>query len=145
MQVGGNHYETMDIQPWDAMEASSNLDELKGYHINTVIGYLMRRNSKGGDVDIRKAAHHMQRLIQIMDDAEGELKPCTMDRMDQQALFNLMDDEQVPEMPKEVAGIAEILRKLTGADVSVREVRVKKPETSCDGGCTRCSASRKGV
>ena len=139
MQVGGTHYEEMEIQPWDAMEASSNLDELKGYHINTVLGYLMRRHGKGGDVDIRKAADHMQRLIQIMDESEEEPEP----------LFNLMDDEQVPEMPKEVADIVEMLKKINGDDVMVRAVRIKKPESkpeaSCDGGCARCSASCKGV
>ncbi len=126
-QVGGNHYEAMDIQPWEVIESCLSEEQVKGY--------LMRHHKKGGDIDLRKAAHHLERLVEYMDESTEEPEP----------LFNLMDDEQAPEMPKEVADIAEMLRKFTGADVSVRAVRVKKPESSCDGGCARCSASCKGV
>ena len=74
-----------------------------------------------------------------MDESEEEPEP----------LFNLIDDEQAPEMPKAVADIVEMLKKAHGADISVRAVRIKKPESkpeaSCGGGCARCSASSKGV
>lgn len=134
-QVGGNHYETMDIQPWEVIESCLSEEQVKGYHVATALAYLMRHHKKGGDIDLRKAAHHLDRLVEYMDESTEEPEP----------LFSLMDDEQVPEMPKEVADIAEMLRKFTGADVSVRAVRVKRPESSCDGGCARCSASCKGV
>lgn len=141
-QVGGNHYETMDIQPWEVIESCLSEEQVKGYHVATALAYLMRHHKKGGDTDLRKAAHHLERLVEYMGESTEELEP----------LFNPMDDEQAPEMPKEVADIADIaemLRKLTGADVSVRAFRIKKPEsspeTSCDGGCARCSASCKGA
>lgn len=138
-QVGGNHYETMDIQPWEVIESCLSEEQVKGYHVATALAYLMRHHKKGGDTDLRKAAHHLERLVDYMDESEEEPEP----------LFNLMDDEQAAEMPKEVADIVEMLKKIHGDDVTVRAVRIKKPESkpeaSCDGGCARCSASSKRV
>ena len=134
-QVGGNHCETMDIQPWEVIESCLSEEQVKGYHVATALTYLMRHHKKGGDTDLRKAAHHLERLVDYMDESEEEPEP----------LFNLMDDEQAAEMPKEVADIVEMLKKIHGDDVTVRAVRINKPEASCDGGCARCSASCKGV
>lgn len=121
-QIGGNHYETMDIQPWEVIESCLSEEQVKGYHIATALSYLMRHHKKGGDTDLRKAAHHLERLVEYMDESTEKPEP----------LSSPMDDEQEHEMPKEVADIAEMLRKLTGADVSVRAVRIKKLESSCD-------------
>lgn len=64
-QVGGTHYRDMPIAPWDAMEVWLSLEELRGYHKGVVIGYLARERAKGGDEDIAKAAHHLQRLVEL--------------------------------------------------------------------------------
>lgn len=70
MQVGGTHYRDMDIQPWEAMEAWLTPEEYRGYHKGVVIAYLAREREKGGMQDIKKAAHHLQRLIEL----QGETK-----------------------------------------------------------------------
>lgn len=72
-QVGGSHYHELGIQPWTAMEAWGTLEELRGYHKNTAIAYLARERLKGGTDDIRKAHHHLSRLVEILDEAEEEL------------------------------------------------------------------------
>lgn len=62
-QIGGDHYITMAIQPWEAMEAWMTPDEYTGYHIGVAISYLARWRRKGGVDDIRKAHHHLTRLL----------------------------------------------------------------------------------
>ena len=66
-QVGGSHYKDMAIQPWQAMEAWLTADEYRGYHKGVAIAYLARERDKGGIDDIKKAIHHLQRLVEIED------------------------------------------------------------------------------
>ena len=63
-QVGGDHYAVMQVQPWEAMEAWLTPEEYRGYHKGVAIGYLARERQKGGDEDIQKAIHHLQRLTE---------------------------------------------------------------------------------
>ena len=64
-QVGGSHYKDMAIQPWQAMEAWLTPDEYRGYHKAVAIAYLARERDKGGIEDIKKAIHHLQRLVEV--------------------------------------------------------------------------------
>jgi transposase len=64
MQVGGDHYRTMQVQPWDALKSWLTPAEYRGYQKGTAISYLARERSKGGDIDIRKAAHHLMKLAE---------------------------------------------------------------------------------
>jgi hypothetical protein len=73
-QVGGSHYSSMAVQPWDALDAWMTPEELRGYHKGIVIAYLAREKQKGGDQDIRKAAHHLQKLVELLD-AEQAKQP----------------------------------------------------------------------
>ena len=66
-QVGGNHYKDMGIQPWQAMEAWFTPEEYRGYHKGVAIAYLARERQKGGLDDIKKAIHHLQRLVEMAD------------------------------------------------------------------------------
>jgi hypothetical protein len=63
-QVGGDHYREMAVQPWEAMEAWLTPEEYRGYHKAVAIAYLARERQKGGDEDIKKAIHHLQRLVE---------------------------------------------------------------------------------
>jgi hypothetical protein len=64
-QVGGNHYKDMPIQPWEALEVWLTPDEYRGYQKASAIAYLARERQKGGMQDIKKAIHHLQRLVEI--------------------------------------------------------------------------------
>lgn len=66
-QVGGSHYKDMVIQPWQAMEAWLTPEEYRGYHKGVAIAYLAREQHKGGVDDIKKAIHHLQRLVEVME------------------------------------------------------------------------------
>ena len=65
-QVGGSHYKDMPVQPWEAMEAWMTPEEYRGYHKGVAIGYLARERQKGGDQDVEKALHHLQRLTEYL-------------------------------------------------------------------------------
>lgn len=72
-QVGGSHYKDMgDFQPWDVLAHWLTPEEYRGYQKGVAIGYLARERSKGGDTDIRKAIHHLQRLEEELDRLDGE-------------------------------------------------------------------------
>lgn len=70
-QVGGSHYKDMAVQPWQAMEAWLTPEEYRGYHKGVAIGYLAREQQKGGIEDIKKAIHHLQRLVEMQDDTKA--------------------------------------------------------------------------
>jgi hypothetical protein len=59
-QVGGDHYRNKAIQPWDYI-TSNNLGYLEG----CVIKYVSRYKEKGGIQDLQKAAHYLQKLMEV--------------------------------------------------------------------------------
>ena len=68
-QVGGNHYKDLgDFQPWDVLKHWLTPEEYRGYQKGVAIAYLARERSKGGDQDIKKATHHLQKLIEVVGD-----------------------------------------------------------------------------
>jgi Protein of unknwon function (DUF3310) len=68
-QVGGDHYKSMAIQPWQVMRAVMTREEYTAYHIGTVMAYLMRHKAKGGEQDIKKAQHHLTELVEYLNAA----------------------------------------------------------------------------
>lgn len=68
VQVGGVHYKTMAVQPWDAMEAWLTPEEFRGFLKGNIIKYLARANTdkEPHDVMIGKAAHYQQKLDEII-------------------------------------------------------------------------------
>ena len=60
LQVGGDHYKKMAIQPWDVIEAN-------GYDFweGSALSYLMRWRAKGGVADLEKAKHYIDKMIEL--------------------------------------------------------------------------------
>jgi hypothetical protein len=58
-QVGGTHYKSKAIQPWDYI-ISNNLGYLEG----NIVKYVSRWKEKGGQQDLRKARHYLDKLIE---------------------------------------------------------------------------------
>lgn len=66
MQVGGDHYLNMAIQPWSVIDTWP-IDQQIGYYRGTALAYLMRAGSKEGndlETEVRKAIHTLQKLIE---------------------------------------------------------------------------------
>lgn len=59
-QVGGDHYESQTIQPWDIIIAN-NLDFFEG----NALKYLLRHGYKNGKEDLEKAIHYIQKIIEM--------------------------------------------------------------------------------
>jgi hypothetical protein len=59
-QIGGYHYKTKKIQPWDFI-AANNL----GYFEGNIIKYVSRWKEKNGIEDLRKARHYLDKLIEL--------------------------------------------------------------------------------
>lgn len=59
-QVGGNHYKDMKIQPME-FSYHNKLDPLQ----HTIIKYVCRFRSKNGKIDLEKARHTLDMLIQL--------------------------------------------------------------------------------
>ena|SRR5690554_6527299 len=65
-QVGGDHYQNMGLQPWDAMQAWMAEEQFEGFLRDNVVKYIARYDSKGGLEDLRKAQHYLDALIEIV-------------------------------------------------------------------------------
>jgi hypothetical protein len=61
-QIGGNHYKDKTIQPWDFIAAN----EL-GYFEGNIVKYVSRWRDKGGMLDLKKAKHYLDKLIELED------------------------------------------------------------------------------
>lgn len=59
-QVGGRHYIEKAIQPWDYIIANQ-----MGYLEGNIIKYVSRYKDKGGVEDLVKAAHYLDKLIEV--------------------------------------------------------------------------------
>jgi hypothetical protein len=62
IQVSGNHYKEMPIQPWAVMESVLTPEEFRGFLCGNVIKYALRAGRKEGSDDAGKAKHYMMKL-----------------------------------------------------------------------------------
>lgn len=65
IQIGGNHYMSKSIQPFDVMESWMSKEEFTGFLRGNIIKYLARYKEKGGVEDLKKAQHYLQKLISV--------------------------------------------------------------------------------
>ena len=71
LQVGGEHYRSMTVQPWDALSAWLTPEEFRGYQKGVAIAYLARERKKGGTQDVEKAMHHLMKLVEADTEARA--------------------------------------------------------------------------
>lgn len=67
LQVGGQHYKDMGIQPWAVMEAVLTPAEFIGFLKGNVIKYAMRQGKKDSD-DANKARHYALKLQEFVNE-----------------------------------------------------------------------------
>ena len=67
VQEGGDHYKKLGAyQPWEVLRRWLTPEEFRGYMKGTAIAYLAREQDKGGMLDIRKAGHTPQGLVELL-------------------------------------------------------------------------------
>jgi hypothetical protein len=70
-QIGGEHYNSATIQPWNAIRAWMTDDEFRGFLIGNAIKYLARAGKKDNNSlksDILKARHYLDKLLDTLDE-----------------------------------------------------------------------------
>ena len=105
-QVGGNHYQTMKIQPAEFI----NKNEMK-FAEGNAIKYICRHVNKGGLQDLEKAKHYIDMIIErdYGDDAEKSkvfdqvLKEVDKHRGDVKVTYGdvSISDEYIKSIPKD--------------------------------------------
>lgn len=65
LQVSGNHYKEMPVQPWAVMHAVLTHEEFIGFLKGNVIKYSMRAGRKEGSDDAGKAQHYLMKLKEV--------------------------------------------------------------------------------
>ena len=117
-QIGGEHYKSMgDYQPWEVLRHWLTPEEYRGYQKGVVIAYLARERAKGGDQDLQKAAHHLQKLIEIEMQAEQAKDGWTPEAVKDSAFPDLEDAEggwvacTTGEMPCDGERVVEVCSK----------------------------------
>lgn len=66
LQVGGDHYKKMAIEPWVLMESILTREEFVGYLKGNILKYCLRDGRKNGSTDdAEKARHYMKKLNEI--------------------------------------------------------------------------------
>lgn len=63
VQEGGDHYKKL----WEVLRRWLTPEEFRGYMKGTAIAYLAREQDKGGMLDIRKAGHTLQGLVELLE------------------------------------------------------------------------------
>jgi hypothetical protein len=63
-QVGGDHYASKSVQPWQAMESWMSAEAFSGYLQGNCIKYLSRYRDKNGMEDLKKAQHYLAKLCE---------------------------------------------------------------------------------
>lgn len=69
MQVGGDHYTRLNVQPWAAMESWMTHAEFCGFLRGNVIKYIARDKQDGLE-DLKKAQHYLAKLIEVTEAAK---------------------------------------------------------------------------
>jgi len=59
IQIGGNHYKDMPIQPGEFITKNK-----LGWYEGNAVKYICRHKMKGGKQDLEKAIHYLQLAIQ---------------------------------------------------------------------------------
>ena len=65
VQISGDHYLKMDIQPWEVMEQVLTRDEFIGFLKGNIIKYSLRAGRKPDSDDVGKARHYILKLEEV--------------------------------------------------------------------------------
>ncbi len=71
IQVGGDHYTSKKIQPWEAMESWMSPEQFEGFLRGNVIKYIARYKDKDGLKDVQKARHYLEKLLECLESRSG--------------------------------------------------------------------------
>lgn len=66
VQVGGDHYKRMGVQPWDVVDTWPR-EQRVGFYRGGALKYVMRLGTKDEEVgEAGKARHYLEKLIEVL-------------------------------------------------------------------------------
>ena len=76
-QVGGEHYKSMPIEPWDVIDTWP-LDQRIGYYRGGGLKYVMRMGTKDeAPQEIGKGKHYLEKLLEVLNERDTPERPST--------------------------------------------------------------------
>jgi len=67
IQIGGDHYKNMGIEPWDVVDTWP-IDQQIGYYRGGALKYVMRMGTKDEELqEIKKGKHYIDKLIEVLE------------------------------------------------------------------------------
>ena len=73
-QVGGDHYKTLAVQPWDVVDTWP-LEQQVGAYRAGALKYVMRMGTKDESVqEIGKGIHYLEKLIEVLKRQQEETR-----------------------------------------------------------------------
>ena len=65
-QVGGTHYKSMGVEPWDVVDTWPYAQRI-GYYRGGALKYVMRSGRKDDEIqEAQKAIHYLEKLIEVL-------------------------------------------------------------------------------
>lgn len=109
-QVGGDHYASLKIQPWDAMQAWLTREQFVGFLLGSATAYIARFNTrcvdgKGGRQDIEKAKHYLDKLLEVIGIDEKHCPICVA-----VGVYDANNDHLIAAAPEMYGMLEKILR-----------------------------------
>lgn len=66
VQVGGDHYKMLGVEPWDVVDTWSH-EQRVGFYRGNAVKYLMRMGSKDETpIEAAKGMHYLEKLIEVL-------------------------------------------------------------------------------
>lgn len=73
IQIGGDHYKNMGVEPWDVVDTWP-IEQRIGFYRGGALKYVMRMGTKDENAqEIRKGAHYLQKLAEVLKERDGEM------------------------------------------------------------------------
>jgi hypothetical protein len=73
MQVGGDHYKNMGVEPWDVVDTWP-LEQRIGFYRGGALKYIMRMGSKDeSQREVAKGRHYMTKLLEVLDEQSDHI------------------------------------------------------------------------
>src|SRR5690349_10455175 len=79
MQVGGRHYKTLPIKPWDYIAANK-----LGFFEGNIVKYITRAAKTGNRDDLLKAQHYLSKLLEITPIPEKQVRAIRSPRVEEE-------------------------------------------------------------
>ena len=74
IQIGGDHYKNMGVEPWDVVDTWP-IEQRIGFYRGGALKYVMRMGTKDENAqEIRKGAHYLQKLAEVLEQRDAEIK-----------------------------------------------------------------------